>query len=76
MQIEETKLPGVKLMSSPSTCIQFAPLSKEFKIDALSPGYRWLELFDDGAISTGVQRLQGIERQSLIPPHIVDLIII
>ena len=33
---------GVLLMSSPSSCIQFAPGSVDFKVDDQPPGYRWL----------------------------------
>ncbi len=47
----------VKLMSTPSTCIQFAPLQPSFKLDRLNPGYRWLELHIDGSISTSVSRI-------------------
>ncbi|MEE4193401.1 MAG: 3',5'-cyclic-AMP phosphodiesterase [Halieaceae bacterium] len=48
---------GVKLMSSPSSCIQFAPNSFDFKIDDQPPGYRWLALHADGTIDTGVSRV-------------------
>ena len=48
---------GVRLMASPSTCIQFAPDSVDFALDSLAPGYRWLRLFDDGRIETGVSRV-------------------
>lgn len=49
---------GVKLMASPSTCIQFAAHSDEFKVSRLNPGYRWLELHANGSIDTGVSRLK------------------
>ena len=52
---------GVRLMASPSTCVQFAPNNADFKVDRLLPGYRWLNLYPDGRIVTGVSRLQGIE---------------
>jgi Icc protein len=48
---------NIKLMSSPSTCVQFLPGSKDFAVDAATPGYRWLELYPDGRIETGVERL-------------------
>lgn len=44
---------GVRLLASPSTCIQFAPGSEDFKLDTLAPGYRWLRLHDDGQLETG-----------------------
>lgn len=48
---------GVKLMSTPSTCIQFKSGSEDFAIDKLMPGYRWFELFPDGHFTTQVQRI-------------------
>ena len=52
---------GVRLMSSPSTCIQFAPHSPGFRLDTAPPGYRWLQLHGDGRIETGISRVQGVE---------------
>lgn len=51
---------GVKLMATPSSCVQFAPNSQQFKLDQQNPGYRWLELHADGQISTGVSRVKDI----------------
>jgi Icc protein len=48
---------GLRLMASPSTCIQFAPNSEDFGLDSLPPGYRWLRLLEDGQIETGVSRI-------------------
>ena len=56
----DTERNGVRLMATPSSCIQFAPGSYDFKIDNQSPGYRWLELRADGSIKTGVSRVQGV----------------
>jgi Icc protein len=51
---------NVRLMSAPSTCIQFLPGSAEFALDTTAPGYRWLKLHADGKIETGVKRLAQI----------------
>lgn len=51
---------GVRLLSCPSTCIQFKPDSDRFELDLLPPGYRWLHLYADGALETGVTRLSRI----------------
>lgn len=51
---------NVRLMSTPSTCIQFLPGSAEFAVDTTAPGYRWLRLHADGKIETGVNRLAKI----------------
>lgn len=52
---------GVRLLASPSTCVQFAPNNDNFKLDRLNPGYRWLELHKDGLIETGIERLTAVE---------------
>jgi Icc protein len=57
---------NVKLMATPSTCVQFLPKSTTFAVDEAAPGYRWLSLFEDGSIETGVERLTAI-------PGAVDL---
>lgn len=49
----------VAYIASPSTCIQFLPLSKEFALDRQQPGYRYLTLTADGRIHTRVKRLTG-----------------
>jgi len=51
---------GIKMMASPSTCIQFLPMSDEFAVDPIPPGYRWLELHPDGRIVTGIRRIEEI----------------
>lgn len=52
---------GVRLLASPSTCVQFAPGSKEFQVSSEAPGYRWLRLHADGALETGVSRVSDID---------------
>ncbi|GGY50622.1 3',5'-cyclic adenosine monophosphate phosphodiesterase CpdA [Bacterioplanes sanyensis] len=51
---------GVRLLSTPSTCVQFEPGSEDFSVDTRAPGYRWLELHADGRLDTGVSRVEGI----------------
>lgn len=48
---------GVRLLASPSTCVQFAAGSANFKADDRPPGYRWLELHVDGRVETSVSRV-------------------
>lgn len=45
------------LYGSPSTCVQFKPLVRQFALDTRPPGCRWLTLCDDGEITTRVARL-------------------
>jgi Icc protein len=50
---------GTLLLATPSTCVQFMPGSDVFALDALTPGYRWLCLFPDGRIDTGIERVDA-----------------
>ncbi len=57
---------SVRILTAPSTCFQFKPNSKNFSLDGLSPGYRWLQLYEDGSLQSGVERipekLTGLQR--------------
>ena len=59
---------GVRLLGTPSTCVQFKPRADEFAVDAIPPGYRWLKLNPDGTTDTGVVRSDrvapGLDRAS------------
>lgn len=57
-QVSEQDFGGVRVLTSPSTCVQFAPGSDQFKIDSAAPGYRWLKLYVDGRLDTGVSRVE------------------
>lgn len=50
---------GIRLLGSPSTCVQFAPNSDQFKVDHTGPGYRRLWLAADGSIETRVERIDA-----------------
>jgi Icc protein len=45
----------IRLMGTPSTCMQFAQDAPEFEVDGRPPAYRWIELGDDGSIETGIE---------------------
>jgi Icc protein len=51
---------GIKVMSSPSTCIQFKPNSDDFSLDDQNPGWRYVNLLDNGQIETEICRLSGV----------------
>lgn len=51
------KANGIPCYSPPSTCIQFKPMQVEFALDHQAPGFRWVNLFDNGNLETGVTRL-------------------
>jgi len=58
---------GIRVLGSPSTSVQFAPGKDSFELDAVSPGYRCLQLHEDGSIHTEVHRINGF-----IPPDLHD----
>lgn len=47
---------SVRLLATPSTCIQFTAGSVEFSVEDKSPGYRWFELLPSGEFFTEVSR--------------------
>lgn len=59
---------NIRLMASPSTCVQFEPNTEDFSLDREPPGYRWLELGPDGVIRSEVERVKelaaGLDYQS------------
>ncbi len=58
-----------QLLATPATSVQFKPDAPEPQVDDLPPGYRWFELYPDGALKTGVERVapsvraNGLTRQ-------------
>jgi Icc protein len=52
------QLTGIDYLACPSTSLQFKPNSHSFQLDTQNPGYRWLSLYADGRLQTGVSRLQ------------------
>lgn len=48
---------GVLVLTTPSTGVQFVPESEQFQIDVAEPGYRILELEEDGTVRTRVVRV-------------------
>jgi len=67
-QTYEAQRHGVRLMASPSTCVQFAPNADRFRVDEEPPGFRLLALLPDGRIGSEVIRTskmpQGLELAS------------
>lgn len=47
----------VRVLATPSTCVQFKPQSHDFALDRQSPGWRELDLHPDGTLHTQVKRL-------------------
>ncbi len=51
---------ALRMMSTPSTCVQFLPHSQKFGVDNALPGYRWIELYPDGSIGSQIVRLDAL----------------
>lgn len=47
---------NVRLLATPSTCIQFTAGSVKFSVEEKSPGYRWFEMMHNGEFRTEVNR--------------------
>jgi 3',5'-cyclic-AMP phosphodiesterase len=45
----------LRLMGTPSTCMQFAQNADEFEVDTRPPAYRWFTLGTDGGLETGIE---------------------
>lgn len=57
-QAFDTQFEHIRILGCPSSCFQFKAAVDEFCVDhTLSPGYRWLELHDDGSLDTGIGRI-------------------
>lgn len=49
---------GVTVYSTPSTCYQFKPYEDDYTVDKNAhPGYRWLQLANNGQVASWVKRL-------------------
>jgi Icc protein len=59
-QTFEVNYKGLKILGSPSTCVQFTAGEDDFAIDPIPPGYRWLSLQPDGKILSGISSLPEI----------------
>ena len=55
---------GVRMIGSPSTCIQFKPGTEQFEADMLPPAYRWFDFRPDGTFETGVRYLHAEMRRA------------
>lgn len=56
-QEHEGSKQNIKYYSTPSTCIQFKTNSDKFSLENIPQGYRWIDLYPDGQLKTGILRL-------------------
>jgi Icc protein len=53
-----TEVSGIRVLGTPSSVVQFKAHSHDFSLDTqLHPGYRVIELFDDGSLKSEIHRL-------------------
>ena len=64
-QESDAVVQGVRMLTTPSTCIQFAPQSHNFALDDKQPGYRRIVLQPNGQIETQVIRICDEENRPL-----------
>ena len=55
-QESDQLIDDIQWMSTPSSCVQFKPGSRDFALGSEAPGYRHLSLYADGRIETAVHR--------------------
>ena len=48
---------GIRFLACPSTCAQFQPGSMHFELDPIAPGFRWIDLYANGRMETGIIRV-------------------
>ena len=65
-QESDAVVSGIRMLTTPSTCVQFAPQSDVFALDDRSPGYRSLRLCSDGSVQTEVVRVSDENNRPLI----------
>ena len=58
-QVFETQIGATRFMSAPSTAANSLPASAKFTLDPAGPACRWLELFADGRLETGILHALG-----------------
>lgn len=61
-ELDQTRR-GVRLLATPSTCIQFAENARDFAVADVPPGYRWFTLQPNGEFDTGVVRAHSFSFQ-------------
>ena len=51
----DCRVDNMRMLAAPSTAFQFKVTSGGYTLDtSAAPAYRWIKLYDDGSIATGV----------------------
>jgi Icc protein len=51
---------GVSVFTCPSTSIQFKPFCEDYAVDDIPAGLRWLTLYNNGKLATGIKRIDNV----------------
>ncbi|WP_370643095.1 phosphodiesterase [Bordetella sp. LUAb4] len=57
---------NMRLLATPSTCFQFTIRDGRHRMNHSAPGYRWLKLYPDGSLATGVRRLDALAWEAML----------
>lgn len=59
---------NLRMLATPSTCFQFSIRDGKHVVDNMAPGYRWIKLYQDGSMATGVRRVQDALWHTALAP--------
>ncbi|MDH2051719.1 phosphodiesterase [Achromobacter marplatensis] len=59
---------NLRMLATPSTCFQFSIRDGKHVVDNMAPGYRWIKLYEDGSMATGVRRVQDALWHTALAP--------
>ncbi|MFY0478935.1 3',5'-cyclic-AMP phosphodiesterase [Achromobacter marplatensis] len=59
---------NLRMLATPSTCFQFSIRDGKHVVDNMAPGYRWIKLYQDGSMATGVRRVQDALWHTALTP--------
>lgn len=59
-QVVDQSRSGMRMLATPSTCIQFQPGATRYRRDPALPGYRTLTLHPDGRVESAVTRVGSL----------------
>ena len=60
-QERESEINGIPVLATPATCLQFTPESDDFAVEPLMPGFRVLDLLENGELESFVVRLEHFD---------------
>lgn len=68
-QVFDRRRHHLRLLATPSTCFQFGSRNGQHVLDDSPPGYRWIKLYRDGSLATGIRRLSVLSWREMMLVH-------